>query len=65
MNIEKACKNTHPPDKAKQEIPDHVIEFLARYALPLIQAYFDSEDGKRAFAQWKTRKEKAASAKKG
>ena len=39
-------------------VPDHVIESLARCALPLIQAYYESEEGQREFAEWKARKEK-------
>lgn len=57
MNKQKTYRSTHPPDKAKQDIPDHVIESLARCVLPLIRAYFESEEGKREFAAWKTEKE--------
>jgi hypothetical protein len=62
MNKEKPYKNTHPPDKAQQEIPDPVIESLARCALPLIQAYFESEEGQRDFSAWKVKRENAADA---
>lgn len=58
MSKEERDKNAHSPKKAKQEIPDHVIESLARCALPLIQAYFESEEGQREFAVWKGGKEK-------
>lgn len=47
MNKQKTHRSTHPPDKAKQDIPDRVIESLARCALPLIRAYFESEEGRR------------------
>ncbi len=40
------------------DIPYHVIESLARCLLPDIQAYFESEDGKREFAEWQRRQEK-------
>ena len=59
MNKQKTYRSTHPPDKAKQDIPNHVIESLARCALPLIRAYFESEEGKREFATWRTEKEAA------
>lgn len=33
-------------------IPDHELEALARSLFPEIQAYFESEEGKREFAAW-------------
>ena len=35
------------------EIPTEAIETLARCLLPEIQKYFESEDGKREFEEWK------------
>ena len=55
MNKQKTHRSTHPPDKAKQDIPDRVIESLAHCALPLIQAYFESEEGRREFEEWKNK----------
>ncbi len=37
------------------EIPEHVFESLARSLLPVIQKYYESEDGKKAFADWKAK----------
>lgn len=34
-------------------IPRHEIESLARLLLPTMQAFFESEEGKREFAEWK------------
>lgn len=34
-------------------IPRHEIEALARCLLPEIQRFFESEDGKKEFAEWK------------
>ena len=34
-------------------IPRHEIEALARVLLPEIQKFFESEDGKREFEEWK------------
>lgn len=56
MNKQKTHRSTHPPDKAKQDIPDRVIESLARCALPLIRAYFESEKGQKEFEKWKKNK---------
>lgn len=37
-------------------IPLHEVEALARILLPQIQAFFESEEGKREFAEWKAGK---------
>lgn len=34
-------------------IPEHEIESIARLLLPTIQAFFESEEGQREFAEWK------------
>ena len=36
---------------------DYVFESLARSLLPVIQEYYESEDGKMAFAEWKATKQ--------
>jgi len=36
-------------------IPQHEIESLARVLLPKIQRFFESEDGKREFEEWKVK----------
>ena len=54
MNAEKANIQTGV-DAA--EIPEYVFESLARSLLPVIQKYYESEDGKRVFAEWKAKKE--------
>ena len=38
------------------EIPEYVFESLARNLLPVIQKYYESEDSKKAFAEWKAKK---------
>ena len=45
---------------APQETPEFVYESLARSLLPVIQKYYESDEGKRAFAEWKEKKEAAA-----
>ena len=54
MNAEKANIQTGV-DSA--EIPEYVFESLARSLLPVIQKYYESEDSKKAFAEWKAKKE--------
>lgn len=34
------------------EIPEYVYESLARSLLPTIQKYYESDEGKQAFAEW-------------
>ena len=36
-------------------IPYHEVEALARILLPEIQAFFESEEGQREYAEWKAR----------
>ena len=59
MNAEKANIQTGV-DAAG--IPEYVFESLARSLLPVIQKYHESEDGKRAFDEWKAKKEISDSA---
>ena len=54
MNAEKA-NIQNSMDAA--EIQEYVFESLARSLLPAIQKYYESEDGKKAFAEWKAKKE--------
>ena len=54
MNAEKA-NIQNSMDAA--EIPEYVFESLARSLLPVIQNYYESEDGKKVFAEWKSKKE--------
>ena len=59
MNAEKANIQTGV-DAA--EIPEYVFESLARSLLPVIQKYYESEGGKKAFTEWKAKKEISDSA---
>ena len=54
MNAEKANIQTGV-DAA--EITEYVFESLARSLLPVIQKYYESEDCKKVFAEWKAKKE--------
>ena len=35
------------------DLPEHVVESIARLILPDIIAYYESEEGQREFAEWK------------
>ena len=39
-------------------IPVHEVDALACILLPKIQAFFESEEGQREFAEWKAQQEK-------
>ena len=54
MNAEKM---NIPSSVDAAEIPEYVFESLARSLLPVIQKYYESECGKKAFAEWKAKKE--------
>ena len=53
MNAE---KTNIPNSVDATEIPEYIFESLARSLLPVIQKYYESEDGKKAFADWKAKK---------
>ena len=38
-------------------MPYYEVEALARVLLPEIQAFFESEEGQREFAEWKAQQE--------
>lgn len=38
-------------------IPYHEVEALARVLLPEILAFFESEEGQREYAEWKTKQQ--------
>ncbi|MCL2838152.1 MAG: hypothetical protein FWE04_03665 [Oscillospiraceae bacterium] len=45
-------------DKLKNNsIPQFEIDSLAKLLLPKMQAYFESEQGKREFEEWKEKQE--------
>ena len=54
MNAE---KTNIPNSVDATEIPEYVFESLARSLLPVIQKYYESEDGKKVFADWKATRE--------
>ncbi len=38
----------------RSKIPKHELEILARHFLPQIQAFFESEQGRNEYEEWKT-----------
>jgi len=46
-------KPDEPMSNSGMDIPDYVFESLARCLLPRVQQYYESEEGKKALAEWK------------
>ena len=42
-------------ERDEYPVPADAIEALARQLLPAIRSYFESEEGKAAFTEWKSR----------
>lgn len=49
----KSKKETKPKPNSGMEIPDYAFESLARSLLPVMQAYYESEEGQKALEEWK------------
>lgn len=45
---------------AHPKIPQHEMDALARCLFPHIQAFYESDEGKRAFEAWKREQEAQA-----
>lgn len=49
--------NENKPDAINaKDVPDSELRSIARVLLPAIEAYFESDEGKREFAAWKKKK---------
>lgn len=42
----------------RSNIPKHELEILARHFLPQIQAFFESEEGRKEYEEWKAEQDK-------
>ena len=49
-------RQTQRNECSVDSIPDYVFESLVRCALPIIQAYYESEEGRKAYAEWKAQR---------
>ena len=45
------------PDNHETEIPDSIIESFARFLVPEIRKYYDSEQGQKEFTEWQQTQE--------
>lgn len=44
------------PSSSGMDIPDAAIEHIARVMLPMIQRYYESDEGKMELEKWKQEK---------
>lgn len=51
-------KNENENEFERPEIPKEVMSELARFFLPDIIAFFESEEGKREYEEWKNNNKK-------
>ncbi len=51
-----------PPSKQSEiELPQELIESFARFLVPEIRKYYESEQGQREFKEWEEQKKQAES----
>ena len=48
-------RNRRKENTARQGVPVEDLEQFARFLLPKIQAFYETEEGQRAFQEWKKR----------
>ncbi|MGI5906496.1 MAG: hypothetical protein ACOX85_09615 [Candidatus Pararuminococcus gallinarum] len=53
----KSKKETIPKLSSGMEIPDYAIERMARCMLPMIQQFYESEEGKQELKEWEAQKQ--------
>ncbi len=42
------------------DIPDYVIEYIARSLLPVIRDYYETHEGQKSFKEWQERQKDIA-----
>ena len=52
------CKGLPPDPSTKSGVPKHVLEALVRTFLPDIIAFYETEEGRREFREWKQEQER-------
>ena len=52
----------HLRDIHGEVVPEHILKAIAAEFLPAIRAFFETEEGKREFAEWKAERDRKLSA---
>lgn len=50
-------KSKRPQNPSDVELPQSIIESFARFLVPEIQKFYDSEEGQREYAEWQKQQE--------
>lgn len=50
-------ENRHDKDKYDVELPQSIIESFARFLVPEIRKFYESEEGQREFKEWQEAQE--------
>ncbi len=50
-------KQAAPKSESSMEIPDYAIERIARCMLPMMQQFYESEEGKQELKEWEAKKQ--------
>ncbi len=57
-------KNRKPElTSSGMDIPDYVIESIARSLLPVIRDYYETDEGQKSFKEWQERQKDIAESK--
>lgn len=48
----------------KSDVPDYALDSLARFLLPAIQRYYETEEGKRDYEAWRAQRQEKLNMKK-
>ena len=51
----------HLRDIHGEVVPEHILKAIAAEFLPAIRAFFETEEGKREFAEWKAERDRKLS----
>lgn len=49
--------NQQPQDKYDIELPQSIIDSFARFLVPEIRKFYESEEGQRALAEWQDKQQ--------
>ena len=57
MEVQHWMEKDTPVNVGGIEIPEYAYQAMASCLLPIIQKYFETEEGRQAFKEWKAKQE--------
>jgi hypothetical protein len=57
MEVQHRMAKEAPANNGGMEIPEYAYQAMASCLLPIIQRYFETEEGKQAFNEWKAKQQ--------